>query len=72
MIRVKGMLLVLEAVFAGVLVGVLNRIVAHIQTHGLRCDGPGEPDETDSCSSQSSAVVEATAHIDPGAHFFAT
>ena len=70
------MLPLLEAVAAGLLVGVLNRVVAHIQTHGLSCPTSPPPgdwddggDRSSSCSSQSSAVVEATAHFDPGAHF---
>ena len=69
------MLPLLEAVAAGLLVGVLNRLVAHIQTHGLSCPTSPPPgwddggERSSNCSSQSSAVVEATAHFDPGAHF---
>ena len=60
---------VFEAILAGVVTGALNRMLHYIETHGIACNA--QVYEAQDSASESSAVVEATPHFDPGAHFSA-
>ena len=56
---------ILEAIFAGVCVGIINRCIHHLEHRFWTV-----PDDDSSSSSMTSAAIEGTHDMDPGGHFW--